>query len=80
MIWNCAELVHFFSVSFTLKPGMVIITGTPAGNCWLTDTSLGGNWQSLPELTPATRYCLPGDEVESEIEKIGVLRNPIVHV
>lgn len=29
MIWTCAELVHFFSVSFTLKPGMVIITGTP---------------------------------------------------
>jgi hypothetical protein len=26
----------------------------------------------------ATRYCLPGDVIESEIESIGVLRNPVV--
>jgi 2-keto-4-pentenoate hydratase/2-oxohepta-3-ene-1,7-dioic acid hydratase in catechol pathway len=30
MIWTCADLIHFFSTNFTLKPGMVIITGTPA--------------------------------------------------
>ena len=30
-----------------------------------------------PGLAPATRYCLPGDVVECEIEKIGVLRNPV---
>jgi 2-keto-4-pentenoate hydratase/2-oxohepta-3-ene-1,7-dioic acid hydratase in catechol pathway len=30
MIWSCAELIHFFSRNFTLRPGMVIITGTPA--------------------------------------------------
>jgi len=78
MIWSCAELVHFFSVSFTLKPGMVIITGTPAGTAWSTDRSLGGTWQGLPGLVPATRYCLPGDVVESEIEKIGILRNPVI--
>ncbi|MBN9264932.1 MAG: fumarylacetoacetate hydrolase family protein, partial [Hyphomicrobium sp.] len=34
MIWSCAELIHFFSVNFTLKPGMMIITGTPAGTAW----------------------------------------------
>jgi 2-keto-4-pentenoate hydratase/2-oxohepta-3-ene-1,7-dioic acid hydratase in catechol pathway len=28
MIWTCADLIHFFSTNFTLKPGMVIITGT----------------------------------------------------
>jgi 2-keto-4-pentenoate hydratase/2-oxohepta-3-ene-1,7-dioic acid hydratase in catechol pathway len=78
MIWTCAELIHFFSVSFTLKPGMVIITGTPAGTAWSTDAELGGSWQGLPGLTPATRYCLPGDTIESEIEKIGVLRNQVV--
>jgi 2-keto-4-pentenoate hydratase/2-oxohepta-3-ene-1,7-dioic acid hydratase in catechol pathway len=27
MIWTCADLIHFFSINFTLKPGMVIITG-----------------------------------------------------
>ena len=44
MIWTCAELIHFFSINFTLKPGMVILTGTPAGTAWSTDKDLGGNW------------------------------------
>jgi 2-keto-4-pentenoate hydratase/2-oxohepta-3-ene-1,7-dioic acid hydratase in catechol pathway len=30
-----------------------------------------------PGLVPATRYCLPGDVVECEVEKIGVLRNAV---
>ena len=80
MIWTCAELIHFFSSSFTLRPGMVIITGTPAGTAWSTDPELGGKWQALPGLVPASRYCLPGDRIESTIENIGVLRNEVVHV
>lgn len=78
MIWSCAELIHFFSINFTLRPGMVIITGTPAGTAWSTDSELGGKWQALPGLVPATRYCAPGDVVESEIDGIGTLRNPVV--
>ena len=78
MIWSCAYLVHFFSTNFTLKPGMVIITGTPAGTAWSSDRELGGKWQGEPGLIPATRYCEPGDVVESEIERIGILRNPVV--
>lgn len=42
MIWTCAELIHFFSVNFTLKPGSLIITGTPAGTAWSVDHELGG--------------------------------------
>jgi 2-keto-4-pentenoate hydratase/2-oxohepta-3-ene-1,7-dioic acid hydratase in catechol pathway len=80
MIWTCAQLIHFFSTSFTLRPGMVIITGTPAGTAWSTDPELGGKWQALPGLVPASRYCLPGDRIESMIENIGVLRNDVVHV
>jgi 2-keto-4-pentenoate hydratase/2-oxohepta-3-ene-1,7-dioic acid hydratase in catechol pathway len=80
MIWTCAELIHFFSMSFTLRPGMMIITGTPSGTAWSMDKELGGNWFGQPGLVPATRYCEPGDVIESEIEKIGVLRNRIVHV
>ena len=80
MIWSCAELIHFFSVNLTLKPGMVIITGTPAGTAWSVDAELGGHW-SPPEdgepLVPARGYNQPGDVVESEIEGIGVLRNPV---
>jgi 2-keto-4-pentenoate hydratase/2-oxohepta-3-ene-1,7-dioic acid hydratase in catechol pathway len=77
MIWTCAQLIHFFSRNFTLKPGMVIITGTPAGTAWSVDKELGGKGVTPPGLVPATRYCLPGDVVECEIEKIGVLRNPV---
>lgn len=78
MIWTCAELIHHFSISFTLKPGMVILTGTPAGTCWSADTELGGNFTPAPGLIAATRYCLPGDVIESEIAEIGVLRNPVI--
>jgi 2-keto-4-pentenoate hydratase/2-oxohepta-3-ene-1,7-dioic acid hydratase in catechol pathway len=77
MIWSCAELIHFFSTNFTLRPGMVIITGSPAGTAWSTDSELGGSWTPEPGLVAASRYCLPGDLVECEIEKIGVLMNPI---
>ena len=77
MIWTCAELIHFFSRNFTLRAGMVIITGTPAGTAWSADKELGGKGVTHPGLVPATRYCLPGDIVECEVEKIGVLRNPV---
>ena len=77
MIWSCAELIHFFSINLTLKPGMVIITGTPAGTAWSTDAELGGKWQGIPGLVPAKRYCAPGDVIECELEHIGVLRNPV---
>lgn len=78
MIWSCAELIHFFSVNFTLKPGMVILTGTPAGTAWSVDADLGGNWTPSPGLVRATGYCQPGDIVESGISRIGVLRNTVV--
>lgn len=80
MIWSCADLVHFFSINFTLRPGMVLITGTPSGTAWSTDRELGGKWQGERGLVAATRYCLPGDVIECEIEKIGVLRNVVRHV
>jgi 2-keto-4-pentenoate hydratase/2-oxohepta-3-ene-1,7-dioic acid hydratase in catechol pathway len=80
MIWNCAQLVHFFSVNFTLKPGMVIITGTPGGTAWSVDAELGGKWvggDGDEKLTPAKGYLKPGDVIECEMENIGVLRNSV---
>ena len=81
MIWSCAELVHFFSINFTLRPGMVIITGTPAGTAWSSDKSLGGNWMPSEDgekIIPAKGYNQQGDIIESEIEGIGVLCNPVI--
>jgi 2-keto-4-pentenoate hydratase/2-oxohepta-3-ene-1,7-dioic acid hydratase in catechol pathway len=77
MIWSCAELIHFFSISLTLKPGMMIVTGTPAGTAWSVDRELGGSGVTQPGLVAATRYCLPGDVIECEIEKIGTLTNTV---
>jgi 2-keto-4-pentenoate hydratase/2-oxohepta-3-ene-1,7-dioic acid hydratase in catechol pathway len=78
MIWSCADLIHFFSTNFTLKPGMVIITGSPAGTAWSTDRELGGTWTPAPGLIAASRYCLPGDMIECEVERIGILRNHVL--
>ena len=77
MIWRCAELIHFFSVNLTLRPGMVLITGTPAGTAWSVDEELGGRWNPPEDgepLVKARGYNQPGDLIESEIEGIGTLR------
>jgi 2-keto-4-pentenoate hydratase/2-oxohepta-3-ene-1,7-dioic acid hydratase in catechol pathway len=63
MIFPVAELVAFISETITLEPGDVIATGTPPG------VAMG---------RPDGRYLQPGDTVEVEIERIGVLRNPVV--
>ena len=80
MIYSCAHLIHFFSSSFTLQPGMVIITGTPGGTAWSVDAELGGKWvggDGSEKLTPAKGYLAAGDMIECEMEKIGVLTNPV---
>jgi len=63
MIFDVPTLIEFLSGSTTLYPGTVILTGTPSGV---------GMAMNPP------RYLAPGDVVEIEIEKIGVLRNPVV--
>src|SRR3954463_14548590 len=63
MIFPIPRLINYASTIFTLVPGDVIVTGTPAGVGW--------------SRTPP-RFMQPGDTVEVEIEGIGVLRNPIV--
>lgn len=63
MIFGVAELISFCSRSFTLEPGDVILTGTPWG---------------CGEFMEPKRSLAPGDVVECEIERIGMLRNPVV--
>lgn len=78
MIWSVAELIHFFSVNVTLRPGMVIITGTPSGTAWSTDLELGGKWIGTDGMVPASGYLKSGDVVVCEIEGIGRLENSVV--
>jgi 2-keto-4-pentenoate hydratase/2-oxohepta-3-ene-1,7-dioic acid hydratase in catechol pathway len=63
MIFSIPRLIAYASTIFTLVPGDVIITGTPAGV----------GWSKKPP-----QFMKPGDVVEVEIEAIGLLRNPIV--
>lgn len=63
MIFDVPTLIEFLSGSMTLAPGTVILTGTPHGV---------GIARKPPVLLQ------PGDTVTVEIEKIGVLTNPVV--
>ena len=63
LIFSIPKLIAYSSTIFTLMPGDVIATGTPAGV----------GWSRKPP-----RFMRHGDVVEVEIEGIGVLRNPVV--
>ncbi|MEE4350216.1 MAG: fumarylacetoacetate hydrolase family protein [Pacificimonas sp.] len=63
MLFNINALIADISQVMTLEPGDIIATGTPAG------VGAGRDPQE---------FMWPGDVVESVIEPIGRLRNPIV--
>lgn len=63
MIFSIPKLINYASTIFTLTPGDVIATGTPAGV----------GWSKKPP-----RFMKPGDRVEVEIEAVGLLRNTVV--
>ena len=63
LIFSIPRLIEYASTIFDLVPGDVIATGTPAGV----------GFTRKPPI-----FLKPGDVVEVEIEKIGVLRNPVV--
>jgi 2-keto-4-pentenoate hydratase/2-oxohepta-3-ene-1,7-dioic acid hydratase in catechol pathway len=63
LIFSVPFLVAYISNAFTLEPGDVILTGTPAGVGWGRDPKVS---------------LQPGDVVEVEVEGIGVLQNPVV--
>ena len=62
-IFNVAEVVSYASIVFTLLPGDLIFTGTPPG--------VG------IALKPQV-FMQPGDVAEVEIERLGILRNPVI--
>jgi 2-keto-4-pentenoate hydratase/2-oxohepta-3-ene-1,7-dioic acid hydratase in catechol pathway len=63
MIYAVDEVLEWVSKGMTLLPGTVIATGTPDGV---------GFARTPPE------FLKPGDVMESEVERIGMLRNRIV--
>jgi 2-keto-4-pentenoate hydratase/2-oxohepta-3-ene-1,7-dioic acid hydratase in catechol pathway len=65
MVFDCFEQVSHLSEAFTLEPGDVIATGTPAG--------VGSSVQPFP-----SGFLSVGDGVRIEIDGIGELRNTVV--
>jgi 2-keto-4-pentenoate hydratase/2-oxohepta-3-ene-1,7-dioic acid hydratase in catechol pathway len=62
LVFGVPYLIAYFSAGMTLLPGTVISTGTPAG-------------VGFARKPPV--WMRAGDVVEVEIDKIGVLRNPV---
>lgn len=63
LIFSVGETLALISETLTLQPGDVLVTGTPAGV---------GYVRTPPWLLH------PGDVVEVEVERLGVLRTPVV--
>ena len=63
MIFRAGDLLAYISQVVTLEPGDLIFTGTPPG-------------VGFARKPPV--FLKGGDVVEVEIEKLGVLRNPVV--
>lgn len=64
LIFKIPTIINYCSTIFDLVPGDVIVTGTPAGV----------GWSRKPP-----HFMKHGDVVEVEIEKLGILRNPVVN-
>jgi 2-keto-4-pentenoate hydratase/2-oxohepta-3-ene-1,7-dioic acid hydratase in catechol pathway len=63
MIKSFSELIAYVSTFMTLKPGDIIVTGTPV---------------KLAPRNEQPTWLKPGDVVEIEVPQIGVLRNSVV--
>ena len=63
MIFSTAQTIAYLTEFMTLEPGDIIATGTPSG---------------VAHARKPPAWMKAGDKVEVEVEKIGVLANPIV--
>jgi len=63
LIWSVPEIISQLSQQVSLAAGDIILTGTPAGV----------GYARKPPV-----FMKPGDVCEIEIEKIGILSNPVV--
>ena len=63
LIFKIPTLINYCSTIWNLEPGDVIVTGTPGGV----------GWSRKPPV-----FMKHGDVCEVEIERLGILRNPVV--
>jgi 2-keto-4-pentenoate hydratase/2-oxohepta-3-ene-1,7-dioic acid hydratase in catechol pathway len=62
LIFGCRELVEFIGQTCTLRPGDLILTGTPSG--------VGGGFDP-------PRFLTSGDVIRIEIERLGVIEHRV---
>ena len=74
MDWTFAELIERASYGVDLYPGDIIGSGTVGTGCFLELNGTG----KLNDPNYAEQWLKDGDEVELEIEGLGVLKNTIV--
>ena len=63
LIFDCAALIEHLSTAFTLEPGDLVSTGTPAG---------------VAAAMSPPRWLVPGDAVRIEIAGLGAIENRVV--
>ena len=63
LVYDCYQQIETLSTAFTLEPGDLIMTGTPAG--------VGIGFEPK-------RYLRTGDVVKIEIEKVGIIQNKVI--
>jgi 2-keto-4-pentenoate hydratase/2-oxohepta-3-ene-1,7-dioic acid hydratase in catechol pathway len=63
LIFDCFAIIEYLSTAFTLEPGDLISTGTPAG---------------VGIAMKPPRLLVAGDVVRIEIERIGQIENPVI--
>jgi len=63
MIFDFTHLIAYITTFMTLKPGDLILTGTPTGSGARFDPP---------------KWLKPGDVIEVEVEGIGTLKNGVV--
>jgi 2-keto-4-pentenoate hydratase/2-oxohepta-3-ene-1,7-dioic acid hydratase in catechol pathway len=62
LIFDCAALIEHLSTAFTLEPGDLVSTGTPAG---------------VAVAMSPPKWLVPGDVVRVEIEGLGAIENRV---
>lgn len=80
MLCDVAKVVSYLSQGYNLRPGDLIAMGTPGALKPQPDDVAGLDLSRQYGLfkVPGLVHMRPGDEVEVEIDGLGILRNPVV--
>lgn len=76
MIFNVPHIINYLSQGYYLRPGDVIVTGSPGSLPLHPDEPPTPSWDYI--YVPGMVQMKAGDVCEVEVTGLGILRNPIV--